>query len=158
MGTADYLRGLIARTLDWEDAHVGFERAVADFPGELRGVVPSGFAHSCWEMLEHLRIAQADILEFCVNPDYAEKAWPDEYWPASVAPADDDAWQASITGFLLDVDALREVALDTSIDLFDEIPHGDGQTYLRELLLVLDHNAYHLGQFVAARRALGAWE
>ena len=153
-----HLRELLARQLDWEAAHVGFARAVADFPPELRGVTPPGFAHSGWEFLEHLRLAQADILAFCVDPGYVEPTSMDEYWPAEASPPDDATWDASIAGFEADVRALKALALDERVDLLDRVPVGSGQTYLRELLLVADHNAYHLGQFVALRRALGCWE
>ena len=152
-----HLRELLARQLDWESAHVGFARAVADFPPELRGVTPAGFAHSCWEFLEHLRLAQADILAFCVDPDYVEPTSMDEYWPAEAAPPDDAAWDASIAAFEADVHALQALVLDEGTDLFAPVPAGNGQTYLRELLLTADHNAYHLGQFVALRRVLGCW-
>ena len=152
-----HLRELLARQLEWEAAHVAFARAAADFPPELRGVVPGGFAHSAWEMLEHLRLAQADILAFCVDPDYVEPASLDEYWPANAAPASDAEWDASIAAFEADMRALQALALDERVDLDALVPAGDGQTYLRELLLTADHNAYHLGQFVALRRVLGCW-
>lgn len=155
--TTDQLRELLARQFDWEDAHVGYARAFADFPPDLRGAIPAGAAHSGWELLEHLRLAQADILDFCVNPHYTELAWPEDYWPASVAPADDAEWEASIARFGSDLGALKRLALDGSVDLFAAIPHGEGQTYVRELLLAVDHNAYHLGQFVTLRQVLGCW-
>ncbi|MBN2848076.1 MAG: DinB family protein [Coriobacteriia bacterium] len=152
-----HLRELLARQLDWEAAHVGFGRTVADFPPELRGVTPAGFAHSGWEFLEHLRLAQADILAFCVDPGYVEPISMEEYWPAEAAPPDDAAWDASIAAFQADVRALQALALDEGTDLFAPVPTGSGQTYLRELLLTADHNAYHLGQLVALRRVLGCW-
>ncbi len=151
------LRNLLARQLDWEEAHVGYRRAVADFPAELRGVVPAGFAHSGWQLLEHLRLAQVDILRFCVDLDYIEPASMDEYWPTDPAPADEGAWEASIAAFQEDLRSLQALALDEAVDLSAAVPQGDGQTFLRELLLVTDHNAYHLGQFVALRRVLGCW-
>ena len=155
MSAQDEMRLLLASRLDSHDAHVGFDRAVADFPEGLRGVVPPGFAHSCWQFVEHMRRAQADILDFCVNPDYAYPTSIGDYWPA-VAPADDGEWQAGIAGFLDGVHSLKQLALDDAIDPFASVPRGDGtQTYARELLLAADHNAYHLGQLVSARRVLG---
>jgi uncharacterized damage-inducible protein DinB len=155
--TQDEMRLLIAGRLDSHEAHVGFDRAVADLPEELRGVVPAGSAHSCWQLVEHLRRAQADILDFCVNPDYVYPTSMEEYWP-DVAPRDDAEWQASITGFLDDVGALKQLALDESVDLFASVPRGNHtQTYARELLVAADHDAYHLGQLVSARRVLGCW-
>jgi len=151
------LRELLARQLDWEDAHISYARAVAEFPIEARGVKPAGFAHSAWEFLEHLRLTQADILDFCVNADYLEPTTMSSYWPTSAEPSDEASWDASIAGFVRDVEALKRLALDESVDLFAAIPHGSGQTFIRELLLVVDHNAYSLGQFMALRRALGAW-
>lgn len=156
MSETKQLRELLARQLDWEAAHVGYRRAVADFPSELRGVVPDGLAHSGWQMAEHIRLAQADILDFCVNPDYVARAWPEGYWPA-VAPRDEAEWDASVEGYQSDLHALRQLALDDNADLFAAIPWGDSQTRLRELLLVADHAAYHVGQLVALRRALGCW-
>ena len=150
-------RLLLASRLDAHDAHVGFDRAVADLPEGLRGVVPAGFAHSCWQFVEHLRRAQADILDFCLNPDYAYPTSMEEYWPA-VAPADDAEWQTAIAGFLGDVGSLKRLAMDEAVDLFAPVPRGkENQTYARELLLAADHTTYHLGQLVSARRALGCW-
>src|SRR5262245_46229048 len=153
------LREQIRKMLAWEEAHVGFERAVGDFPAELRGQVPAGAPYSAWQLLEHLRMAQHDILDFCVNPKYEEEMkWPDDYWPQSPAPSSAKAWDDSVSRFLADRKALQELASDTTIDLFAKIPHGSGQTYLRELLLVADHNAYHIGELVVVRRLLGAWK
>jgi hypothetical protein len=151
------LRAQVAALLDWEDAHVGFDRAVKGIAPRLRGVVPDGLPYSAWQLVEHLRVAQADILEFCRRPGYREKRWPDEYWPPSPRPASAPAWGRSIAGFRRDLMALRRLASDPRVDLFAPIPHGSGQTYLRELLLVADHNAYHVGQIVVVRRALGIW-
>jgi len=151
------LRQHLARALDWEDAHVGLESAVADFPPALRGAVPEGLPWSAWQILEHLRIAQHDILDFCRNPKYREMKWPDDYWPDSPNPPSDAAWKDAIDRYLVDRKALQTLAADTSLDLGARIPHGSGQTYLRELLLVADHNAYHVGQLVLVRRLLGIW-
>jgi hypothetical protein len=151
------LREHLKKLLDWGDAHVGFDRAVKGIPPRLRGVVPEGLEHSAWQLVEHIRLAQADILEFCVNPKYKEKTWPDDYWPSGAAPKDAAAWTASIAACRRDVKAVQRLAGDRTIDLFAAIPHGDGQTYLREILLVADHTSYHVGQIVLVRRALGIW-
>lgn len=144
--------------LDWRDAHVGFDAAVADLPVELRGRRPPGFAHSAWELLEHLRITQADILDFSRNPAYQELDWPADYWPPSPEPPSEMAWADSVAGFQRERAELKRLAADESVDLFAAIPHGSGQTHLREILLVADHTAYHVGQMVSLRRALGAWQ
>jgi uncharacterized damage-inducible protein DinB len=150
------LREHVRKLLDWEDAHVSFDSAVAGVPAALRGAVPKGAVHSPWQLLEHLRICQRDILDFCRNPRYVEPPM-EQYWPASASPPSADAWQKSVAAFRRDRANLRRLAADSAIDLFARIPHGSGQTYLRELLLVADHNAYHVGQLVALRRSLGIW-
>jgi uncharacterized damage-inducible protein DinB len=152
----DALREHLRRLLDWEDAHVGFDKAVAKVPVRMRGTVPRGSSHSLWQLLEHLRICQLDILEFCRNPGYVEMPM-EAYWPPSAAPPSGRAWNASVAAFRRDRDDLKRLADDRKTDLFARIPHGSGQTYLRELLLVADHNAYHVGQLVALRRRLGIW-
>ena len=152
------LRQLLSKLLDWEDAHVGFEAAVGGIPAKFRGVRPDGAPHSPWQLVEHLRIAQFDILDFCVNPQYAEKKWPDDYWPADAAPPSSGAWDASIARFTTDRQALQQLAANPTIDLTASIPHGSGQTYLRELVLVADHTAYHVGQLVLVRQQLGIWK
>lgn len=157
MAAKNQLRELLARQLDWEDAHIGYRRAVADFPPGLRGVVPTGFAHSGWQLVEHLRRAQTDILEFCLDPGYVEPASLDEYWPGTV-PEHDAEWDGSVRRFEEDLQSLKRLALDESVDLDALVPRGVGsQTYLRELLLVVDHNAYHVGQLLTLRRVLGSW-
>jgi hypothetical protein len=152
------LRSHLRKLLDWEDAHVGLETAVKGLPSAVRGATPPGFDHSPWQLLEHLRRAQHDILDFCRNPDYKELSFPDDYWPPTEAPPSEAAWNESLAACRRDLDAFKELAADTKVDLFARIPHGSGQTYLRELLLVADHNAYHVGQLIAVRRALGAWK
>src|SRR5687767_3773911 len=152
------VRELLGRALGWQDAHATFDQAVADLPPDLRGKRPSNLPYSAWELLEHLRITQRDILDFCVDANYAEKTWPDDYWPASPAPESDEAWQAAIRGFVDDRTALQALAADTRVDLEARIPHGTGQTYMRELVLVIDHSAYHVGQLVLVRRLLGVWK
>jgi hypothetical protein len=154
---ADPLRDQLVRLLDWQEAHVGFDKAVEALPFKLQGVVPPGFVHSAWQLLEHLRIAQQDILDFCVNTDYVHKRWPNDYWPSSPAPPDADAWARSVAAYNADLNRMKALAEDPAVDLFATIPHGSGQTYLREILLVADHAAYHVGQLVLLRQALGCW-
>lgn len=151
------MRTAIAHLLDWEDAHVGFEKAVAGLPSELRGQAPSGLPYSPWQLLEHIRLTQHDILEFCRNPSYEELDWPKDYWPESASPPSAAAWDKSVAAVRKDREALKQLALNPGIDLLARVQAGDGQTYLRELLLVADHTAYHLGELVVVRRALGAW-
>jgi uncharacterized damage-inducible protein DinB len=158
MMTSDaVLRDLLSRILSWEDAHVGFDAAVADVPPDLRGRRPAAVPYSPWQLVEHLRIAQHDILDFCRNAGYETLTWPDDYWPASAAPPSEEAWDESVRQFRADRLALQDLAADASIDLGARIPHGTGQTCLRELLLAADHASYHVGQLVLVRRLLGAW-
>ena len=152
------LRAQLAEFLDWKNAHVGFDDAVKGIPPKLRGVVPEGFAHSAWQIVEHMRIAQHDILDFCRNPRYKEKKWPDDYWPKSPAPRAASRGPASIAGVSPRPQGDAAARRGQAIDLFATIPHGSGQTYLRELLLVADHTAYHVAQIVALRRQLGIWK
>jgi uncharacterized damage-inducible protein DinB len=152
------LREHLLKLLKGGDAHADFEQAIADFPAELRGKTPKWAEHSPWELLEHLRMAQHDILDFSTNPDYKEKEWPKEYWPAQDAPPDPKAWDRSINAFCEDLKALRALVEDEKTDLFAKISHGNGQTILRDILVVADHNSYHLGQLVLLRRLLGAWK
>jgi uncharacterized damage-inducible protein DinB len=152
------LRDHLARTLDWEDAHVGFDRAVEGIPDGKRGIRPTGFEHSPWQLLEHMRLAQEDILDFCVNAKYEHSMkWPDDYWPGPTPPSD-AAWKASIASFKRSREQMKALARDVE-DLTAKVPTGKGnQTYLRAILLVADHTAYHVGQLVAVRRALGIWK
>ena len=152
------VRDQLSSLLAWEDAHVGFDKAIAVMPEDLRGRQPAGLPYSAWQLLEHLRRAQRDILEFCRNPNYQELSWPDDYWPSSPAPPSAAAWDDSIRQFREDRAALVRLAVDTNIDLSAKIPHGKGQTYIRELVLAADHAAYHIGQLVVVRRLLGAWK
>jgi len=154
----DPLRAQLARLLDWEEAHVGFAKAVEGIAAEHRGSRPVGFEHSPWQLLEHMRLAQKDLLAFCVDAQYVHTLeWPGDYWPRNAAPPD-KAWDASIADFKADREKLKALAADARVDLFSLVPTGKGsQTYLRAILLVADHNAYHLGQLVAVRRAIGIW-
>ena len=151
------MRAQIAKALDWGEAHADFDKAVEGLAPELRGRRVDGLPHSPWEILEHLRIAQHDILDFCVNPNYVEIPTMEEYWPREASPPSDAAWKESVTSLRRDRGELQRLAEDPNVDLFARIPHGSGQTVLRELLLVADHNAYHLGQLVVVRRLLGCW-
>ena len=148
------LRKHLADLLRMKGAHVNLEAAVADFPVALRGVKPQGAPHTAWQLLEHLRIAQEDILDFSRNPKYREKRFPDDYWPATEAPPSEKAWDDSIQQFQNDLKEMQELVADTKLDLLAKIPHGTGQTLLREAMLVADHNAYHLGQLVFLRKML----
>ena len=150
------LRDQLVKLLDFEEAHVGFDRAVTGIPARLRGTRPRGAEHSLWQLVEHLRIAQADILEFCRKAKYKEKKWPDDYWSKAPAPRAAE-WTRAIAGYRRDRKAMQRLAANPALDLHAAIPHGTGQTYLREILLVADHNAYHIGQIVALRRRLGIW-
>ncbi len=151
------VRRSLARLLDWEDAHAGFDKIVAGLPPEVRGKVPPGLPYSAWQLLEHLRITQDDILQFCIDPEYQERSWPADYWPEAAAPPSSTAWDESVAAFRRDRQALQQLALNSEIDLTAKVPAGTDQTYLRGLLLVADHTAYHLGELVVVRRALGAW-
>ncbi len=151
------MRTIIARMLDWEDAHAGFDKVVSGLPEKLRGRIPAGLPYSPWQLLEHIRLTQQDILDFCLNPAYEERNWPDDYWPKASSPPSARAWDDSVAGFREDREALKQLALNASVNLMDKVPAGEDQTYLRELLLVADHTAYHLGELVVVRRALGAW-
>jgi hypothetical protein len=152
----DFFREQLREFLDGGHAHIRFDDAVKDFPANLRGVRPQGSPHSAWELLEHLRIAQWDILEFSRNAKHVSPKWPEGYWPESPEPPNAQAWDASVKTFREDLDAAVAMATDESIDLAARIPHGDGQTILRELFLIADHNAYHVGQLVLVRKILEA--
>ena len=150
------LREQLAKILDWKDAHAGFNAAVEGIPEGLRGRRAEGLPHSLWELLEHMRLAQRDILEFCIDSNYKEMKWPDDYWPPAGQQPTTAQWEKSLAEFRADRKGLKRVAAEA--DLYARIPHGTGQTILREILLAADHNAYHVGQLVLVRRALGAWE
>jgi hypothetical protein len=157
MNTDQALREHLLYLLRGGGAHLNFDAAVADLPPELRGARPPGIPHTPWRLLEHLRIAQWDILEFSRNPKHLSPDFPAGYWPEGDAPPDDAAWDRSVAAFRADLKAMQDLVADPKTDLFARIPHGEGQTVLREALLLADHNAYHLGQLVVVRRALGAW-
>src|SRR5579862_530957 len=152
------LREHLLYLLDGGGAHLDFDAAVSGLPAALRGVRPSGLPHTPWQLLEHLRIAQWDILESCRKAKHVSPAWPAGYWPATQGPPDDTAWDKSVKAFRNDLALLRRLVKNPKTNLYARIPHGTGQTILREVLLVADHNSYHLGQLVLVRRLLGAWK
>ena len=151
------LRTHLSKILDWQDAHISFDAAVDGFIPTLQGDAPEGLPYSPWQLLEHLRLTQLDILEFCRNSAYVEPS-AEEYWPPTTMPPNETAWDESVAGFRRDRESLKQLAMNPAIDLFALIPHGAGQTYLQELLLAADHNAYHIGQLVTVRRLLGVWK
>jgi hypothetical protein len=151
------LREHVLYLLKGGGAHLHFDAAVADLPAELRGAKPPGLPHTPWRLVEHMRIAQWDILEFSRNPKHVSPEFDAGYWPAGDAPPDDAPWDRGLAGFRADLKAMQDLVADPATDLFAPIPHGQGQTILREALLVADHNSYHLGQLVTVRRLLRAW-
>ena len=151
------LREHIVYLLKDGGAHLHFDDAIKDFPAALRGTRATGLPHTAWQLLEHMRIAQWDILEFSRNTKHKSPDFPDGYWPRTAAPPDEPAWEKSLREFRRDLREMAALVKDARTDLYAKIPHGQGQTVLREALLVADHNAYHLGQIVNLRRALGAW-
>jgi hypothetical protein len=157
MNTDKSLRKHLIKLLEGGEAHATFDDAVANIPAAVQGKIPKGAEHSPWQLLEHLRIAQLDILEFAINPKHKSPKWPEGYWPKA-APPDEKAWDKSVEAFRSDMKRFTKLLADDSTDLFAKIPHGDGQTILRQALLAGDHNAYHLGQLVLVRRLLGAWK
>jgi uncharacterized damage-inducible protein DinB len=154
----DPLRQQLSKALDWQEAHATFDQAVDGIPADKRGARPQGFEHSAWQLLEHLRLAQDDLLDFCRNPQYVHvMTWPDDYWPKSPEPPSDAAWTDSIAGYRRTRAEAKQFVLDVD-DLTAPVPTGkESQTQLRSILLIIDHAAYHVGQIVALRRALGIW-
>jgi hypothetical protein len=151
------LREHLLYLLQGGGAHAKFDEVIANIPPKLRGRKPARLPHSLWMLLEHMRIAQWDILEFSRNPKHVSPQWPGGYWPQTDAPPTITAWNESIKKFRQDLKAMQNLVKNPNIDLFVRIAWGDGQTILREALLVADHNAHHLGQMLDVRRLLGAW-
>lgn len=151
------LRKHLIYLLQGGGAHVDFDAAITKLSPKLRGAKPPGIPHTPWRLLEHMRIAQWDILEFSRNPKHVSPDFPSGYWPKGDAPPDNASWAQSVKSFRQDLKEMEVLVANPSTDLFAPIPHGDGQTILREALLVADHNAYHLGELVTVRRLLGAW-
>ena len=151
------LREHLLVLLRGKGAHASFEEVAADWPEALRGVKPDRLPYTPWQVLEHMRIAQWDIVEFSINPEHVSPDYPDGYWPATGEPPSAEAWESSIRIFSADLGRMKALVGERSLDLFEPFPHGSGQTLLREAMLLADHNAYHLGQLVVLRRLLGAW-
>lgn len=152
------LRTHLTELLDGKQAHTPFDQVVAEFPVEFRGKIPTGLPHSAWMLLEHMRIAQWDILDFSRNPKYEPLKWPADYWPKTPAPSSEAAWDKSVKAFGNDLNAMKELVNDPKTDLFSQLPWGEGQTVLREAMLVANHNSHHLGQLIDLRRLLGIWQ
>jgi uncharacterized damage-inducible protein DinB len=151
------LRDHLVKLMQGGQAHCTLDEAVADMPKDAMGETLPGMPHSAWQLLEHLRLAQRDILDFCRDPKYKAPHWPEDYWPGKTTPPSAKAWASSVQAIKADLQAMCELVSDPKVDLFTSIPWGDDQTILREALLIADHNAYHMGQIVALRRVLGAW-
>ena len=158
LNDASSLREHLVKLLEWGDAHADFNAVIGKIAAEFQGRRPSGLPYSLWQLLEHIRLTQSDILNFCRNPNYKAPKWPDEYWPQGDAPPDPESWQKSVDAYLAERREFRDLLTDSNLNLFDRIPHGEGQTYLREALLLADHTAYHLGEIIAVRRLLGIWK
>jgi len=152
------LRKQLVELLAGRGAHVEFKAAFSDIPAKLRGIRPNGAPHSLWELLEHMRIAQWDILEFSRDAKHVSPEWPSGYWPKSPAPPSPSQWDKSLKSFARDQASMNKLVSSPKTDLFARIPHGDGQSVLREAVLIADHNSYHLGQVIVVRRLLGAWK
>ena len=152
------VREKLGEVLSWGEAHADWKAALAGLEEQKRGLRATGLPHSPWELLEHVRIAQWDILEFTRDPKHKSPDWPSGYWPQSPAPPDTATWDKSVKGLFSGIKQMQKLVNDSKIPLDQKLPHGSGQTLLRQILLLEDHNAYHLGQFVLVRRALDAWK
>ena len=152
MNNDGQLRKHIIELLEGKSAHIDLESALKDFPSDKINDKPGGSPHSAWQLLEHIRIAQWDILDFCRNPNYKEMKWPDDYWPNDDGTK--ETWDRSVKQVLDDLQAMHDLVTNEFTDLFAKIPHGSGQTVLREAMLVADHNAYHVGQIVFIKKML----
>jgi len=153
----DPLRKELVFQLNGGNAHAPLQKVIADFPAKFRGEKPNGLPYSAWQLLEHIRLAQADMLEFCTSAKYKEKKWPDDYWPKSPNPPNARAWNAAVKAIHSDRTQFIKLISDPKADLFARFPWGDGQTLFHEACLIIDHNAYHLGEIVTVRRILGIW-
>jgi hypothetical protein len=151
------LREQVAKLLDGAEAHADWRKTFVDMPPEVMGTKPADAPHTPWQLLEHMRIAQWDILEFSRDAKHVSPQFPEGYWPATDAPPDEAAWQKSVKAFGRDLESMKRLVSNPKTNLFERIAHGDGQTILREALLAADHNAYHLGQLILVRKMLGAW-
>lgn len=151
------LKKYLLSILDWESAHMNFEKAVADFPKEHINTKPINVLYTFWHLIEHIVRTQRDILDFCVNPEYREMSWPKDYWPRADETADTAKWNNTLRRYRSDLNRLKKLVRDPKTDLFEPIPWGDGQTVFREIVLVTDHTAYHVGEFSILRQVVGAW-
>ena len=151
------LRESLVELLRGKQAHVGVRQAIEGLRPELRHVRPEAGLHSVWEDLEHMRIAQEDILRYTLDPSWQSPEWPGGYWPRPAEQVTDEMWQSSVSAFFADLEEVKKLVTDATVDLTASIPHGEGKTYLREVFLVADHNAYHLGQIVQTRKLLSDW-
>jgi hypothetical protein len=158
MKTESALRDELVFHLLKGHAHMTFDEAVTDFPLKHINTVFTNGVYTFWHLLEHIRRTQKDILDFMVNPDYKEPRWPDDYWPGNEKKAVKKDWDKTIKGFLKDQKELQKLVEDPKTDLYKKLPHGTGQTVMREIIVVTDHNAYHLGEFAIMRQVLGAWD
>ena len=156
--TDTVIREQLIELLRGGGAHLTFDEAIADLPPELRGGKPPGQPHTPWRLVEHMRIAQHDILQFSRKEKHKSPKWPDEYWPRGDAPGSPGEWDAAVRQFRADQNAMQQMVSNPATDLLAPIPHGAGQTIFREAMLLADHTAYHLGQLIIVRRLLGAWE
>ncbi len=152
------VRKQVAQFLEESHAHAGFDAAVKDFPAELRGRRAPGAPHTAWQLLEHMRIAQWDIVEFSRDGRHKSPKWPEGYWPETEAPPSEKAWDESVARFRRERAAMQKLVLDKTRDLSAIVPHAQSQTLIREALVLMDHNSYHVGQMVLLRRLLGAWK
>ncbi len=155
ISTDEGLREHVLTLLSGKEAHADFDAAIGDWPVQLAGAKVANFPHTAWMLLEHMRIAQWDILEFSRNPKHVSPKWPEGYWPTSEAPANEKAWTAAIAEFKKDMRAMEQLVSNRRSDLYAKLPWGDGHTLLREALLLADHNSYHLGQLVMLRKCMG---
>jgi hypothetical protein len=158
MNSEQSLRKHLIELLDGGHAHATFDQVVKDFPARYRGEIPPGLPHSGWMLLEHIRIAQWDIFDFSRNPKYKPMKWPAEYWPKNAAPANAVEWEKSIQAFHSDLEGMKKLVSDPKTDLLAKLKWGEGQTVLREAMLIADHTSHHLGQLIDVRRALGIWK
>jgi uncharacterized damage-inducible protein DinB len=149
---------IVASSLDWEQAHASFDRCLEGLPPELRGKRADNLPHSVWELVDHIRIAQHDLLDFCANPKYSHDIeWPGDYWPKAPAPKNDKEWTDCLDMLHADVAAMKKFTVDNAEKLAEKIPWGTGQTFLRTVLVAMDHVSHHTGQIIFVRRALGSW-
>jgi hypothetical protein len=157
MDDKDILRRQLLELLKGGNAHMGLDDAVKDFPiARINDIFPNG-TYSSWHLLEHIRLSQADILEFIASPSYKEKKWPRDYWPAEGKKATGKEWDKTISGIKNDTNEIEKLVSDPNIDIYSKAKNGDGQTILREILLVADHLAYHIGEFAIMRQVMGTW-